>query len=272
MSMNLLSRSGGALRAVKSLPSLRCAAEQSISANVAPKVPHIPSRYLHKSTPSTKPSHVLNSSSSFAAQTVATLRAECKKRGIKTNGRKAELIDRLASFEAAHSTVSSVSMTSSRKMTTSKPLKAAVASSPSPDAFRIPRETQEQREEERQKSMSIKIPVLPHIPKKAQTVETHYDTVPPTGGQAAASHNHSGTEESIPVRSMGYHKVSSFEDAYRVVQGEASARDKPYQSTEGVEDAQLEDKDKWFLAGFAAVVAGWWWLGSSSQKKKKKSH
>lgn len=277
------------LRAVKSLPSLR-QPRQTFQA-LRHEVPPVPSisqinggpyssiRHLHESAPSPTPSHVLKPSlaNSFASQTVVSLRSECKKRGISSSGRKAELVDRLASFDTAgvslkRKSPSKMHQSSSCFSTTTKPMAStSTTSTPSVGAFKIPRETEAQKEEQRQQSMSIKIPVLPHVEKKAQTVETHYDTVPPHGGKAAgAPEGHAGTEESIPVRSMGYHDVSSMENAYRVVQGEASTRDKPYQSTEEPDgESTLQDKDKLFLGGFAAAVAGWWLLGSMGKKNKK---
>lgn len=105
------------LRSVRSLPQMR--------------------RTLHSSSSAPNPSHLLStqqsaSRSHFNSFTVQKLKTECKSRGLRQNGRKNELVDRILGFEQAQSFSSTARPAQPAKPLTAKP--KPVAAKPAPVA------------------------------------------------------------------------------------------------------------------------------------------
>ncbi|CEP23908.1 unnamed protein product [Cyberlindnera jadinii] len=94
------------LRSAKSLPSLRALASPGRCAGM----PHKQVRLVHQTTKKDATPLLNSKKSEFSLMSLQTLKAECRKRGLKVSGRKAELVSRVANHEASFSTRDNANM------------------------------------------------------------------------------------------------------------------------------------------------------------------
>lgn len=218
------------LRSVKSAPSLRKA-------------------FLHTSSPKPNPSNLLNNASRYAGLSVQALKGECRRKGLKVSGRKAELIERLASFDL--NGVSGTRNISSTRRVEAKGDKSTI------DFYKFPKENFKQEKPD----TSFKIPVPPDTSAPVRAVESQYSTPAPDGG--AASSNLSGTDKAAKVHVIGDSPVRTLnDDAVANHQG-GSSEEEPF-------NEDLTSRDKSMLTAFAGAIAGWWLLGSIGKKEKSR--
>ncbi|CAN6621557.1 hypothetical protein TRVA0_008S02410 [Trichomonascus vanleenenianus] len=240
--MNTSTRAMRTLRAVKSAPNLK--------------------RGIKNSAPSPNPSHLLSTPSQYTSLSVASLKAECRRNGLKVSGRKAELIDRLAAFEASRSMQSS---SFASAFSTTKPkfetVRQAVDRIRLPLAGRTPDEP-----------IKYKIPVPPDAySTTAKDASTKYSHDVPDHGAAGSAGRQSGTEQlESEVHITGDADVRSLA-AETLVTRLSEKEEQEYYEEKKFHPGELTSSDKTFLAGFAAVITGWWLLGSGKDKKDKKS-
>lgn len=192
-------------------------------------------RQLHSSSSTPKPSHLLSTApSSYTVQTVASLKGECKKRGLRQSGRKSELVDRLVASDATF-----------KQFSTSRPREAKGDKSHI-DFYKFPKAPPGPEESNLDK---ITIPVPPDATYKARevTVPAEPEVSVPPGSEA---------DKSIHVVS-GDAEVSRMNNEV----GEGTAH-------EG-SGSEIPAKDKPILFGIGAAIAAWWssqWFTSSNDK------
>uniref|UniRef100_A0A060TFY1 ARAD1D26664p n=1 Tax=Blastobotrys adeninivorans TaxID=409370 RepID=A0A060TFY1_BLAAD len=233
------------LRSTKSNPSLR----------QAKSLPNI--RGIRTSTPSTNPSALLATPTQYASQSVASLKAECRKKGLKVSGRKADLVDRLCAFDASKLATGM----GSHPISTSTPKRAKDDSS-TVDYCLMPLTDAPTADD----TVVFKIPVPPDAySQTARDQSTSYHTPKPDGGQTERSQVSTGTEgaEQVHVISPSAH-VRQVEEALPRQDFTVTERD-PYEGQN--QNAELKAGDKTFLAAFAATVVGWFALGKVGKKK-----
>lgn len=220
------------LRSVKSAPSLR--------------------RAIQSSSNKANPTNLLSSPSHYALMNLNALKGECRKHGLKISGKKAELIDRLCSFDASKSGLSVANQQAAGFKSTAA--KAAKGDDSSIDFYRFPKGGFEPPQPPKQ----MTIPMPPDYQGTAPIVEApKYATTVPDGGAASVS----GTEHLGKVHVMGDTEVRTLVD-------DTSSAGK--EQTEGEGSSKASSKDNTFFAIFGASIAGWWALGSLSKKDKKK--
>jgi hypothetical protein len=239
----LLRRMNRTLRSVASAPSLR--------------------RGIRHSAPSTNPSVLLNSPSQYASLNVQSLRQECRTRGLKVSGRKAELVDRLSSYEMSkmlqHQQDSKVSGFHSTAAPKAKDDSSTV------DYCLMP--ATQALAEDWDKPL-LKIPVPPDaFSKVAGSVKPEYQTsVPDHGAANKQSANVQGTAEEPRLHVINS-QARSLDDVVPVSHfsggSESHYKDKAYSPGE------MSSRDKSFLAAFAAAVSSWWIFGKWSDKKQQ---
>ncbi|ANB12047.1 hypothetical protein AWJ20_280 [Sugiyamaella lignohabitans] len=243
------------LRSVSSAPNLRQRAAGSALSAVStppPPVPKLPSTYirtahLHQSAKATKPSNLLTNNSKYMSLSVAALRAECKKRGVKVGGRKAELVDRLMSVDASQR-VQTISTTAKKQ---------AKGDDSSIDYYKVPHP-----EPEKYKP-AFKVPVLPDSAgaSSKEVPQPEFNTSAPDHGVADHVEGKvSGTKDAPKVHVPGSTEEGIGED------------ESPLESSSGGTSSgsgEFSSGDKTFLVGFAVAVTAWWFLPFGSKKKKK---
>lgn len=269
-------------------------------------------RAIHTSAPKTNPSNLLASTSQYTSLSVQSLRSECRKKGLKVSGRKAELIDRLASYELSASwatgsssaagsqkTNMSTVATPKRKTKAKKQPSNTLSTSSRADIHAtLPRKLQATSQTAAKGDTSpidyyrlpgasyyieeytppFKIPVPPDSSAEPKEIETEYQTPKPDGGYSEASplaDTNAGPKLSV----VDTGNVRSLEDEH-VASGatlpDGHEFDGSYQQGsaggDGGPSPELNSRDRGFLTAFAGVVAGWWALGSLGKSKKKKDH
>lgn len=244
----MLNTGARTLRSVASAPSLR--------------------RGIRNSAPSTNPSSLLNHGpSQYTSLSVQSLKQECRKKGLKVSGRKAELVDRLSSFDASKMIQQPPSLSSavrSQPIHSTKPAQAKDDSS-TVDYCLMP---QTMPDVDLDKPI-IKIPVPPDaFSKVAEDVDVEYQTpVPDNGAADVKSATVTGTAEEPRVHVIHGEAARNLDDIVPVSRysgnGESHYQDKTF--TPG----EFSSKDKSFFAAFAATITGWWFLGKWTDKKDK---
>jgi hypothetical protein len=199
--------------------------------------------FLHTSAPKPNPSNLLNNASQYTGLSVQALKSECKRKGLKVTGRKAELIDRLASFDVK-------SFSSPRTMSSTARVLAKGDSS-TIDFYSFPLETFDKEEP----PLPFKIPVPPDTSAPVRAVDPQYATPVPDGG--AASGDLSGTHQSAKVHVIGESPVRTLND-----DAVANHEEEPF-------NEDLSSRDKSVLTALAGAVAGWWLLGNIGKKKNR---
>lgn len=234
------------LRSVKSAPSLK--------------------RAIHNSSASTKPSSLLSSQGSeYVSLSLNSLKAECRKKGLKISGKKAELIDRLNSFDVKIKNILTSNSIKSKVGISTSAKRSAKGDDSTIDFYRFPFENISNLS-----PPSFKIPILPDaFSKIAPAVDTSYKTTAPEDGSAGFK---SGTLAGITGDSIKNDVLVLGNDDGEHVGEQISQTlfNGHSESTWGSgRSDDLSSRDKTILSSFAAAVAGWWMLGSLGNKKKK---
>lgn len=190
-------------------------------------------RQLHSSSSTPKPSHLLSTAPSpYAAQTVMSLRGECKKRGLRQSGRKSDLVDRLVTHDASF-----------KQFSTSRPREAKGDKSHI-DFYKLPKAPSAPEDRGVQK---FTIPIPPDAKYKAKEV--------------LKSTESQSTSPQVEAQS-GIHVVSGDADVSAM---NAEVGDSTHAL--GTENT-IPAKDKPFLYGLGAAVVAWWssqWFGSEEK-------
>lgn len=246
-------------------------------------------RGIKHTTPTPLPTNLLNSHSQYTSLSVQALKQECRNKGLKVSGRKADLIDRLASNDASRLTDTGIAdiksfstkvkqanlKTPPTNTTTTTPKGAKKQSTlageidkvkDQVDRIKLPQGWQML---DKKKKKPFPIPVPPDSNSKIvspQTQDTVYTTPKPDDGKGAS-------ELDSNVHVLGQTRVRDFEDEAKVQEASRDGSDfKPFSGDKGGnnsnEQSDFTSRDKTFFAGFAAVVTGWWALGKFTDKKK----
>lgn len=205
------------LRHVRSIPSLRAG--------------------LHSSASATKPSHLLTTQiqSRYNALTVNALKSECRQRGLKLVGRKADLVDRLVTFE-------------STKTFSTASAKQAKGDGSHIDYYEVPKAPQLKGPPK----PPFKVPAPPDASHTTPEIDANYNDVT----TAAPDVNNA------PI---GVHVVSGQSDVAAMDAESGSVTDTPQHTSE------IPSRDKPFLLALAATIAAWWgsqFVGSSKKSQK----
>lgn len=217
-------------------------------------------RGIRHSAPSTNPSALLNSPSQYASLNVQSLRQECRNRGLKVSGRKAELVDRLSSYE-----MSKMLQHQQEKAFHSTPAPKAKDDSSTVDYCLMP--ATRPLVEDWNKPL-FKIPVPPDaFSKVAKGVTAEYQTsVPDRGAADKQSANIQGAAEEPRLHVINS-QARSLDDVVPVSYF-SGGNDNHYQDQK-YSPEEMSSRDKSFLAAFAAAVSSWWVFGKWSERKQK---
>lgn len=190
-----------------------------------------------------------------------SLRQECRVRGLKVSGRKAELVDRLTSHEM------------SKMVQQQQESKASFHSTPKPRAkddsstvdYCLMPATRAVADD--WDKPLFKIPVPPDaFSRVAGGVRPEYETsVPDRGAADKTRANVAGTAEEPRLHVINS-QARSLDDVVPVSHyagaDDSHYKDHPYAPGE------MSSRDKSFLAAFAAAVSSWWLFGKWSDKKQ----
>lgn len=223
---------------------------------------------IHSTSSAPNPSHLLVAHHDKArfhlnSLTVQRLKQECRSRGLKSTGKKVELIDRIVGFEQAQSfstiavkplqtTITTNSLkTSSQPSTKSFTTSAMLASPESIDSYQIPPPQHKQWKGHPVK----KIPIGPTREGLSVQLQSEGVLKGDTGASAGDVHVVDGSS-----------RVSTM----NVDLGDG---DPKYEEERlgHIPSNQLPPKDRTFLWGLGGLVTLWWgsqWLGSSKNKSK----
>lgn len=208
-------------------------------------------RGIHSSTPKTNPSPLLSSSSQYTSMKVASLKDECRKRGLRLGGRKSELIERLCSndFSTASRRVVDASMKTAAASSVSVADKVRLISSSAPafaqgdqstiDFCKLPKTGL------LVDAPRVKIPISPDAYGEVARYGTHSPTNDSKVASAIAEEelDHKQPQE---IHYASGHQVSTFSG----------------DSSHGEQQQDFSVNDKLVLGGIASAVALWWTYGA----------
>lgn len=297
------------LRTARSLPTLRVL-ESTISKDIQQQtknfstisskynlvVPNIPdhqlstkyqtlNRSVHQSSKNNATTLFSNKNSEFSVMSLNSLKNECRKRGLKISGKKAELVSRITTHEKTFATqqVGSISTKASSKI----PPKEATKKSLVNKISKTFSTTTTKNAKGDDSTIDFIKPVDISQPKLVE--DDYIVQIPSLSSEASATPvtklekqlNQSSTSDpnaKIVSKAEGsdskifeQSSINKIEeqneealktDASKIVQ-EPAFVDEPYKYEEG----EVSSKDKSFFAGALAVVAGWWVLKPKSEKK-----
>lgn len=254
------------LRKVKSLPTLRALSGVS-NPIMRPPTPRLfliqasGAKYVHN-TPKKDHTTLLTTDkhASFNVMSLKALKNECRSRGLRVSGKKAELVDRILTFENVKP-VSFASPSGNRLLHMSSKTNSKGDNKPV-DAVKIPDiAATEKNLSQAEKDYIVHIPSLTReaTNKPITKVEKVLNTSNPD--QAASKINEptvaTPDNDNVIFRTDAPLKQAEIiNDDVELVSGEnESGHGDP-----GSSQKELSSKDKKFLLGFAATVGAWWAL------------
>lgn len=229
-------------------------------------------RALHSSSTAPNPSHLLSTQQStarshFNSLTVQKLKTECKFRGLRQNGRKNELVDRILGFEQAKSFSSTARPAQPAQPLTAKP--KPVAKKPQPVAPQVAKQFTTSAPAESPETIDgVSVPQPPSSKKDAHPVTkipikfdvdtdaTHTAQYgePPSAADATSSKNSVGS--GIHVVDSSNTRVSSMNtetgDGYSDMPDNA------------IVENPLPRQDKKLLTKLGAAIAAWFFIDEFS--------
>lgn len=304
------------LRTARSLPALRSAVETTIKKDIQQQsqnfssitskynlvVPNIPdhqlsapatkyqvfNRSVHQSSKNNATTLFSSKTSEFSVMSLNSLKTECRKRGLKVSGKKADLVSRITTHEQSFSTkqVGTMSTKSSSKLSTAKKLNnSSVKSSLAKQISKTFSTSTKKDAKGDDSTIDFIKPVdltppklvsddyivqIPSLSTEASSnpvtkLEKELSEASITDPNAKVVSKAEGSDSKIFEQSSLNKIDQQNEDALKA---DASAivdeiPEQPYQYEEG----EVSGKDKSIFAGALAVVAGWWLLKPKADKK-----
>ncbi|KAG5368476.1 Altered inheritance of mitochondria protein 34 [Yarrowia sp. C11] len=228
--------------------------------NRSPLGPNL-ARAIHQSTPKTNPSPLLCSApTQYSSMKVASLKDECRRRGLRLGGRKADLIERLASHD--FSTVSKrATPTPAPAQAAPSPAQAAPTPTPSPTLARVRLITSSAPAMAQGDASTIDFCTLPQTGLPADAPRVKIPTAPDAYGEVSRYGTHAITNDRKVAESVAEDELHSKQPqeihyasghVVRSFTGDHSS-EKP--------EPEFSANDKLVLGGIVGVAGLWWFLG-----------
>lgn len=296
------------LRTARSLPTLRVTLEATIKNDIKQQsknfssvsskynlvVPNIPdyqlntkyqtiSRSVHQSSKQNATTLFSNKNSEFAVMSLNSLKGECRKRGLKVSGKKADLVSRISTFEKTFNTRDNGSI--STKATSKAKEQSSIKKSVAKKVTKAFSTTTKKAAKGDDSTIDFIKPVDISKPKLVEddyivqipSISTEASAKPVTLLEKKLSESSvedpnlkivskaEGSDSKIFEQSSVDKIEHQNENALNVDASEITKEpeSEPYKYEEG----NIESKDKGFFAGALAVIGGWWLLKPKSEKK-----
>ncbi|KAG5360570.1 Altered inheritance of mitochondria protein 34 [Yarrowia sp. B02] len=226
-------------------------------------------RAIHSSTPKTNPSPLLSSTpSQYSSMKVASLKDECRRRGLRLGGKKADLIERLASHDFSTISKRPVASPSPKKVSSPNPTPSPVAAptlkaNPSPVAsptlirlISSTAPTQAQGD-----TSTIDFCKLPHTGLPADAPRIKIPTSPDAYGEVSRYGTHAITNDRKVAESVAEDELHSKQpQEIHYASGHVVRSFTGDHSSEHA-DHEFTSNDKLVLGGIVGAVGFWWFLG-----------
>lgn len=221
-------------------------------------------RAIHQSTPKTNPSPLLSSTpTQYSSMKVASLKDECRRRGLRLGGRKADLIERLASHD-----FSTVSKRAGNGNPNLGPNPGPNPGNPNlgPNLHRVRLLTTTPPTLAQGDTSTIDFCKLPHTGLPADAPRIKIPTSPDAYGEVARFGTHAITNDRKVAESVAEDELHSKQpQEIHYASGHVVRSFTGDHSSEQSHD-ELNTNDKLVLSGMAAAVGFWWWLGLEGEK------
>lgn len=232
-------------------------------------------------------SPLLSKKSEFALMSLNTLKTECRKRGLKVSGRKADLVSRIATYDSSYSTKAANSI--STQIRAKKPQATPVVQATQQTMKRFSQSTKADakgdvshidyiKPVDLSPSKLVEDDYIVQIPSLSTDASNNAVTELEKQLSQASNPNETivskapGSDTKIfeqgSVDSVDTQNVEALEVEVADILGQEAEeyKDEPYE----YDYSDVSGNDKKFLAGFLAAAGLWWFLPTGTKSKQSK--